>query len=236
MLWQKGLLETRFRLLFVLCLSAFALAVQSSARKPGPGPEALSKPPVLGAITIQVELLAVVACGMLAGAGIYTQPSLQATNSLHGSTQYTVSLPVSRLRLLTVRAATGWLEATAATALMCFGVWRINPALRATTAIQMLEYAATVVLCASVIYGLSVFLATFLDDQWRVWGTLLGFFGWMLLSSRIHLPASMDIAQAVGKGSPLITHTMPWPTIAFSVAVAAAFFLAALKVAQAREY
>jgi hypothetical protein len=40
----------------------------------------------------------------------------------------------------------------------------------------------------------------------------------------------------MGRGSPLITHTMPWNAILFSVLLAAVLFFAALKVVRAREY
>jgi hypothetical protein len=100
----------------------------------------------------------------------------------------------------------------------------------------MSEYAVTLIVCASGLYCLSVLLATFLDDQWRTWGTMMagGALGW--LSYRAWLPASIDIVHAIGRGSTLIAHTMPWAPMAFSVALAALLFLAALKIAQAREY
>jgi hypothetical protein len=41
---------------------------------------------------------------------VTTQPSLVASKGIHGSTLFTLSLPVSRLRLMSVRAAIGWLE------------------------------------------------------------------------------------------------------------------------------
>jgi hypothetical protein len=56
------------------------------------------------------------------------------------------------------------------------------------------------------------------------------------LGRHASLPASIDIVQAIGKGSPLIAHTMPWAAMTFSLTLAIALFFAALKVVQTREY
>jgi hypothetical protein len=40
----------------------------------------------------------------------------------------------------------------------------------------------------------------------------------------------------MGDGSPLLAHTMPWPAMGVSLAVAGVLFVAALKIVQAREY
>jgi hypothetical protein len=37
----------------------------------------------------------------------------------------------------------------------------------------MFKYAETLVACTSALYFLFVLFAIFLDDQWRVWGTML---------------------------------------------------------------
>jgi hypothetical protein len=100
----------------------------------------------------------------------------------------------------------------------------------------MSEYAITLIACASGLYCLSVLLATFLDDQWRTWGTMIAAAALWWLGRHASLPPSMDIVQAIGKGSPLIAHTMPWAAMAFSLALAATFFFTALKVVQTREY
>jgi hypothetical protein len=237
MLWYKGWLETRFRLLFVLAFSGFILVRVSSTRVPAPGVGkaaaaalAIFSNPVWVIIAIQI-------CAMLGGAGVVTQPSFQASKGLHGSTQFTLSLPVSRLRLMAIRASVGWLEVITIFALLCCGIWQMIPQLRAlATPLEMFEYAGTLIACTSAVYFLSVLLATFLDDQWRVWGTLIASGGLWWLSSHTWFPEFANIFLAIGKGSPLIAHTMPWAAMAFSVSLATIFFFAALKVAQTREY
>jgi hypothetical protein len=40
----------------------------------------------------------------------------------------------------------------------------------------------------------------------------------------------------MGEGSPLVAHTMPWATMAFSLGLAAILFIGALKIVQRLEY
>ena len=81
-----------------------------------------------------------------------------------------------------------------------------------------------IIACASTLYFLSVMLATLLDDQWRTWGTMIGSAALWWLSTHTPLPASMDIFRAMGEGSPVVAHTMPWLAMAFSLVLAAICF------------
>jgi hypothetical protein len=229
MLWHKGWLETRYRLLFAL---GFVGLFQVLQYKNGTTPQG-----IFALVQFTVPVLVVMTYSLLAGAGIATQPSLVASKGIHGSTLFTLSLPVSRLRLMSVRAAIGWLEGIGVIGVLCCALWLLSPALRAMVGPgTMLQYAATLIACGSAIYFVSVLLGTFLDDQWRTWGTMLTSGGLWWLSTHTPLPAFLDIFRGMGKGSPLITHTMPWNAILFSVLLAAVLFFAALKVLRAREY
>jgi hypothetical protein len=233
MLWHKGWLETRFRLLFTLGFTTLILVLQHSIRTATPP----GKNAALGLIMFSNPTLVLMVCALLGGAGIVTQPSLQATKGLHGSTLFTLALPVSRLRLLAVRASIGWLESVGVIGALCCGMWLVSPAFRAmATPVEMLEYAGTLITCASALYCLSVLLATFLDDQWRAWGTMIASAALWWLSIHTPFPASADIFRAMREGSPLIAHTIPWTAMAFSLGLAAILFFAALKVVQTREY
>jgi hypothetical protein len=231
MLWQKGWLETRFRLLFSLgMLSLCSVSLHSIA-------PSTKTSVLLFLVTFISQAMVITVCAMQAGAGIDTQPTFQAAKGLHGSTQFTLSLPVSRLRLLAVRTAIGWLETAGAIPVFLCVLWFVSPLLKSrTTPFALFEYAATLIVCASMLYFLSVLLATFLDDMWRTWATMIAAcaLGW--LSYNHSLPLSIDIVRATGRNSTLIAHTMPWSAMAFSLALAAIFFVAALKVVQTREY
>jgi hypothetical protein len=230
MLWYKGWLETRFRLLLTLgATTGFLITLHSllhgAAKLP---PQAFTGVPKISVIWI---------CAMLSGAGIATQPGIQATKGLHGSALFTLSLPVSRLRLLTIRALIGWLETAVAIAIFCYGIWLLIPGARAAvTGTEMFEFTGMLIASATALYFVAVLLATFLDDQWRTWGTMLVSLVFWQLSIHIRLPAFADILRAIGNGSPFIIHTMPWSAFAFSLGLAAVLFLAAVKVVQSREY
>jgi hypothetical protein len=230
MLWFKGWLETQFKLLLSVCILVGFLIFFGTMKPPA------QAKPVAGLILFTKSQM-VVLFTWLAGAGIATQPSFQATKGLHGSTLFTLSLPVSRFRLLAVRAVLGFLEVSALIAGMCCGLWQVLPDLKsAVTSRGMMEYALTLILSASTFYFVSVLLATFLDDVWRMWGSMIVYGAIWGLSSWIALPAAVDIFRAIGDGSPLIAHAMPWPTMAFSLGLSTILFFAALKIVRAREY
>jgi hypothetical protein len=234
MLWYKGWRETRIRLLIAVVMMAFYLTafhfIQATAPPPGAKPAA--------AFALGATIFIVMFYSWLAGAGIATQAAFQATKGLHGSTLFTLSLPVSRFRLLAVRASIGWLEMSGLIAAWCCGCWLLLPVVRGSvTAMDTFEYVIALIACGSSLYYLSVLLATFLDDLWRMWGGMLAFGGLWLLSNYARLPVSVNIVRAMlGESSPLLAHTMPWATMAFSLGLAAVLFFTALKIAQAREY
>jgi ABC-2 type transport system permease protein len=230
MLWYKGWLETRLRLWIALGLTGILLALVLtliSIRPPAqPGPK-----PTLGTFFLWMM------CGTFPGAGINTQRSFGFLKGLHGSTQYTLSLPVSRFQLLAVRAGLGWLEIAGVTGTFCFGIWLVAPMLfQGVTGFEMFEYVVTVIACISAPYFLSVLLATFLDEQWRAWGAMIACVSIGALPNLIRVPAYTDILRAMGEGSPLLGHSMPWPAMAFSLGLAAVMFFGALTIVQRREY
>jgi hypothetical protein len=230
MLWHKGWLETRIKLAMALGLVGFFLALYA------PDMSTTAKFRAAGLFDFG-SITVVWTAALLAGAGIATQPVFQATKGLHGSTLYTLSMPVSRLRLLMTRVTIGWLESVAVIAVFCGGLWLIAAPLRAiATPANMFEHAGTLIAWASTIYFLSVFLATFVDEQMRITCTVLAAFACLWISSHYKLPASVDIVHAMSDGSPLLTHTMPWALMTFSFGLAAILFFAALKITQTREY
>jgi hypothetical protein len=235
MLWYKGWLESRFRLLFSLAFFGIFL-VQAHVMSGIKPPSGVQEDPVKVFVITEIFLVATL-CGMVAGAGIATQPALQGAKGLHGSRLFTLSLPVSRLRLLTVRAGIGWMEMAGGIAAMCCGLWIVFPVIRAAATVeQMAEYTADLVGCGSALYFIAVLLATFLEEQWRVFGNMICFAGLWWLSNHTPLPASANIFRAMGEGSPLFTHTMPWTAMGVSLALGALLFFASMKIVQAQEY
>ncbi len=208
MLWYKGWLETRFRLVFVLVIVAFMFVTQSY------GGDKVEVRVVIFTAGMSMWLL----CVFLAAAGIATQQSFQAGKGLHGSTLFTLTLPASRFRLLAVRAGLGWLEMVAGIGWVCCLLWFLFPVIRGrTTPREMVEYAAVLIVCGSAFYCITVLLATFLDDLWRVWGSFMWYAAIWWLAYKIPAPASVNIFLAMGDGSPLLAHKMPWSAMAVSL-------------------
>lgn len=227
MLWYKAWLETRFRLLFVLVVVTLMFTFETY------GGTKVAAMPILFSAGMSVWLL----CVFLAAAGMATQPGLQAAKGLHGSTLFTLTLPVSRLRLLAVRASLGWLEMAGGVGVICCFLWLLFPVIRrGATPLEMAAYAVVLIVCGSVFYCITVLLATFLDDLWRVWGSFMCYGALWWLASRIPAPAAANIFRAMGDRSPILTHTMPWTAMAFALGLAAVLLFAALQVARIREY
>jgi hypothetical protein len=229
MLWHKGWLETRLRLLFVVVWEALFLGLAYF--------RGVKTWAAFAAVLIGGAALGAFAPILLAGSGINTQPPFQATKGLHGSTLFTLSLPVSRLRLLAVRAGIGWLELLAAIGVWCCGVWFLFPFLKTTTNVtETLEYAATLLVCGSGLYCGSLLLAAFLDDLWRMYGSFVasGMLWWLL--EKTALPPPVNIFEAMSERSPLMVHGLPWTAMGLSLASAAALFFVTLKVVRASEY
>lgn len=233
MLWYKGWLETKSKLLFG-CIFIVFFFVSMSSISPSGG---LRAPAQLNAFVSTAVICVAMLSIVLPGAGIATQPSFQATKGLHGSMLFTLSLPVSRLRLVAVRAAIGWLGLAASIGALCCGMWFLFPVLRAgSTPKLMLLHLLVQLVCASALYFVGVFLATFLDDQLRTWCSMILFatLGW--LSKRTPKVDALDILRAMHENSPLLSGAVPWLTVAFSCAVVAIAFIGAVKIAQWREY
>ncbi len=235
MLWYKSWLETRYRALLLLAMMGFTLELQHSTlqnmsvKMPNPRNFFMAE-------AMLVTIWAMVTFITLAGAGLATQ-SMQARRGLHSSMQYTLALPVSRLRMIVTRASIGWTLSVAVIGVMFYAVWLVYPVYRtAGTPAEMLEMLATVIACTSFIYFLSVFLATLLDDMGRAFGSMFAFFVLWWLSFQHKLPAVVDVFQAIGKNSPLLAHTVPWTQIGVSAGLSVVLFVAALQVARLREY
>jgi hypothetical protein len=232
MLWYKGWLETRFRVLFVLVIVLPAIGFVLRHIDP-PVPVAAVEE-LLNALTFFLLLIPL----MLAGAGIKTQCILfGTTKGLHGSMYITLSLPVSRLRLLATRAGLGMLETVGVFAVASCVAWFMYPAPRAYLTVSgLFAHWVTVSICMSAFYFLTVFLATFLGDQEEIAVSGILIVILHLLSKTVSVPSSVNVFRAMGESSPLFTHTFPWASMGVSLGAAAILFLAAMRVVQTREY
>jgi len=230
MLWMKGWLETRWRFCLWIGFGTLTLVVA------GQGGGLQSAEHARNLMLLQ-EMIAIIAAINLAGAGIRTQSPFRAKAGLHGSTQYTLSMPVSRLRLLSVRAAVGMLETAGVIVFMIVSAWSLFPLIRGNSTLgDLLKLLLTALVCVSCFYFMSVAIAAVLDEMWQVYGSycLAGLAWWA--STHLALPASANIFSFSTGASPLATHTLPWPALAISLAVSIALFLVALAVVTRHDY
>jgi hypothetical protein len=214
MLWLKAWFETRklLTVMLVFILFVFALA-QRAAWGAGHAGAA-----IIGFHTCFW-------CIILAGAGIQPQST------------FTLTLPVSRLRLVSVRASLGLLEIVGFIVLVCYAEWALLPAVRAdSTPLDLLKMISECTAFGVALHCLSVFFATFLDWMWQMYASLLALGFLWFLSSRLHLPRSIDIFRLMTGDSALVTHTLYWGRIAVSCTLAVILFLASARIVQTREY
>ena len=237
MLWFKAWLETRWGVVFLLGLCLFVWTVAYTGSRSGPHDKP-GKPEDLGAPMDVFAFSWIAAAATLAGTGIKTQSGgFQNTKGLHGSTQYTLSLPVSRRRLVAVRAAVGLLETILLILVLSGVAWLMFPELTAQSSFgDIIAYLLVVLVCSSSFHFLSVFLGTFLDDFLRLPGTMTLLAILIALDISNVLPRYVNIFRPMGSGSPLVTHAIPWTTLGVAVVASAVFCLAAIKIVQRQEY
>lgn len=169
MLWFKAWLETRWRVGFVA--ASILLVWVAPFWLPLLGlrvPAGFPASKLWMAIHLGTVLLYIFAAIFLAGSGINTQTTYAATSGFHPSMFFTLSLPVSRRRLLFVRAGIGALQTSVLVAVMAVYTLLERPA--ATTVLQFLAYSTRAVVCSMAVYALSVLLACVLDEVWQFYG------------------------------------------------------------------
>jgi hypothetical protein len=143
---------------------------------------------------------------------------------------FTLSLPVTRFRLLAVRTAVGLVETIVVDTAVVIAMWASFPTLRTDTALYFVTVAAYTV----ALYSLSVLVAALCEGPWRVWGVFLIVLGirWLVMYP-LH---SVDILYGIAGGAPLLTHRLSWIAISVSLALAVLFLAGASKAIESREY
>jgi len=230
MLWYKAWLETRWRFVFLtgLILLVWLLPLWL--------PSHLAIPVSRQWFGLQLEsaLLSVFAAIYLAGAGINTQTMYAATSGFHGSMLFTLSLPVSRRRLLFVRAGLGAILTCILVIGMAVYVLFHRP--EATSALQALSYIGGAVVCAMAVYSLSVFLACVLDELWQFMGACLVWAVVFVVESRFAVVARLSPIR----GMILIPFSgevpTQWAPVLTSLALTGVLLYASLQMLQRKEY
>jgi ABC-type transport system involved in multi-copper enzyme maturation permease subunit len=220
MLWLKAWLETRWRLVWMLLMSALLFAVPLEVV----GDARAAHPQVVSMLLLRFTLLiAFLAPSMLAGSGVQTV-STRPNSSDKGigeSLLFTLSLPVTRSRLFMIRTLTGVLETVALLTLVGIVAWYLMPQ-HLVAGPEALGFFAAAVCCSLVVYAISACLSTFCDDGWRFRGTAMVIMALFIFATAHRLP--------------LIPYRISWLAAAAAGVLTLLLLGAALAIIQKRDY
>ncbi len=225
---MKGWLETRWRLIGLIGMPAILLALKYSGR---------GDPRTAGAVLWLMGLSLSGAMMLMAGSGVKSQAPTHISfpEGLAGSTQFTISLPVSRKLLVFVRAGVGLFESFVATTFFAVAVWELFPSVsRSIAPADFVRLVLTTLLWLPVPYCAALLFQAFLVEPLNFFpaGYGLTFLLWLLHK----ISPAVDVVRAFGAASPLLTHRLPISQLATAVLVAVTLFLVAVWSVQRREY
>jgi ABC-type transport system involved in multi-copper enzyme maturation permease subunit len=160
------------------------------------------------------------------------------TESTRGSALFTLSLPVTRRRLLGVRAATGVIELAVlaivpSLLIPAFSLW-IGQTFAVTDAVV---YGLMTFVGGLAFFGLSFLLATVFSDQLKpiIIGLCVAFLiGMLSLMAKELAPYSLYAVMS-GK-SYFLSGKVPWFGLAISPVLAAAMFYLAIRIVERRDF
>ncbi|MDX2153655.1 MAG: hypothetical protein SFV54_23130 [Bryobacteraceae bacterium] len=241
MLLLKFWLETRVRLaicVFLPASLAFAAWQVGVAARSGKSLDAA----MLGAtpwehLLVSMAALAVPMIALiLAGTGLMGQTSSGMTQGIHPSTYYTLTLPVTRTRLLFTRTVFGLGLTAAVIALIVVLLLLLREPLRAPHApasvLLLYPYMLT---GAAVYYSFATLIYSWFDEFWGGMITLFvtgGFIGYSIGggSSWASIPSFMRARTALEAGDPALLQA------AFYLVLSAAFLGGALWILKRKEF
>ena len=172
----------------------------------------------------------------LGGSGIRTRLgfSRMKSNSIQ-STLYTLSLPVTRRRLLLVRSALGLLEMAAISILLAALVlWIIGP--RENLTVTTMGHTLLVVIAFGIgFYFFSTLLATFLRGAYFLLTCHCSFCLFVVLSERLGwLSAYLGLRTVLRSVS--ATGSLPWLQMVTCVVLGGICLFASIRIVEAQEY
>lgn len=235
MLWYKAWLETRWR--FVFMLGSILLLWLAPQFLPFFGfrlPPGVLASRIWMAVHLASVLLYIFAAIFLAGSGVNSQTTYAATSGFHGSMLFTLSLPVSRRRLLLVRAGLGAFLTGVLVAVMAGYTLFQRPG--GASAFDALEYIARAIACTMAVYALSVLLACVLDEMWQFYAATFCWIAFYLLQSRFAVLAWLSPLRGMSLISYPVTAPMPWAPVVASLALAGVFLCTSALVLQRKQY
>jgi hypothetical protein len=170
----------------------------------------------------------------LAGSGVNSQTAYGPTPGNDGSMLFTLSLPVSRRRLLFVRAGLGSLLTSVLIVVMTGYTLSQRPG--GASGLQAIEYIARAIVCTMAVYSLAVLLSCLLELMWQL---MAASFFWMMVLV-LQLKSGFVAWLSPLRGMTLISYPLtapiPWAPIVASLAFAGVCLYASVLVLQRKEY
>jgi hypothetical protein len=233
MLWLRAWFETATRFYFQLGMGAIIVALPLVSMRKAPAAD----PHRLFLATMMLAFMGLLGAIMMAGSGIQTVPTRPGGSERggEGATLFTLALPVTRTSLFVVRTIIGILATAGGLAVWTVVTWSLLPA-RAVDAHDALGALALIGSTSLVMYAISACLSTFCDDAWRIRVSGVALVVPWILTVGNNLPGTIIRRNPLGWSSPLITHQIPWTTIAACGILTALLFATALMIIQRREY
>jgi ABC-2 type transport system permease protein len=245
MLWYKTWRETRARLMIgaiALAWVCFVIILTHSGNRAHANPpmsyieyiwQSVYKGYVRDFFTILVILLG--------GGGLLQERA-------HNTVGFTLALPVSRLRLLSVRAAVGLTEVIFLALVPALVITVFSPLLAEPYPLsQALQYSVLWIAGGTVIFGAAVLFSTILAGEYSGW--VVCFLCIMLYSAAVHITALQRFPRLnlfkIMSGSEMayfnsarhvLIGPLPWLAISMILAIALGFLAAASHFTQRQDY
>jgi hypothetical protein len=233
MLWFKAWLEVRWRFVFmvgsILLVWLSPMWITATGVQPGAAAARQWMSIQLGSV-----LMYIITAIFLAGSGVNSQTLYAATTGFHGSMFFTLSLPVSRRRLLFARAGLGALLTLFLVVIMAGYVLYLRP--EATSALQALVYLTRVIACTMPIYALAVLLACVLDEMWQFMGACIFWVAVFLSQAKFDWVARVSPLRAMSLNCYPIAAPMPWAPVVASLLLTGIFMWMSVAMLQNKEY
>jgi hypothetical protein len=235
MLWYKAWLETRWR--FVFLVGSILLIWLTPLWLPSFGfrlPQGVPASKIWMGVHLGSVLLYIVVANFLAGSGVNSQTTYAATSGFHGSMLFTLSLPVSRRRLLLVRAGLGAVLTSALVAILAAYTVIQRPG--SASVFEAFAYIARAIICTMAVYALSVLMACLLDEMWQFYAASFCWIAFYLFQSRFAVISWLSPLRGMTLFSYPLTAPFPWAPIVASLVFAGVCLAASVLVLQRKEY
>jgi hypothetical protein len=147
---------------------------------------------------------------------------------------FTLSLPVSRRRLLFARAGLGAVLTCILVVIMAGYILHLRP--ESTSALQALIYLTRTIVCTMAIYAFSVLLSCVLDETWQFTGAFIFWTAVFLIQAKFDWIARISPLRGMSLNCYPITAPMPWAPVAASLVLAGILMWMSVAVLQRKEY